>query len=139
MKYTNKKIWEYKKKNEAHCIRIFERKDNILIIENDGTAFLEGCEKAFNFVLEHAKSTNTSALILLDNTHLHMIDSSTKILFLRFQEANNHIKKIATIGNNAFVQQFGKIYQYTCHFTFRIRSFKNKNIALIWLKCKEGR
>jgi len=63
-----------------------------------------------------------------------MIDSSVKLLFLRFKEVNRFIKKIATVGNNYYIKHFGKIHQNTCQFQCLMRSFRDKGIAISWLK-----
>jgi len=138
MDFNGKEVWEYKNDNNTHHVKIFERNNNILVIESKGTAYFEGCEKAFDFILEYAKQTKKQVSILLQNINLHLIDYSVKKLFLRFQEANYYIVRIATVGNNPFINHFGKIYQHTCRFNFTIRSFKNKNIAIIWLNNGES-
>jgi len=126
-------IWKYEKQTRGHIIKIHENGSGILFIENKGIAYLDGCEKAFNFIIEYAQEKNIKVTCLLDNTKLNMIDSSVKLLFLRFQEANLCIEKIAVIGNNYFIKHFGKIHQHTCHFQYQIRSFREKEIAISWL------
>lgn len=128
-----KEIWKYKEPHGIYAITIHENGNGILIIESKGIAYIDGCKEAFNFILNYAKKNNKKVDCLLDNSKLDTIDSSVKLLFLRFQEANHYINKAAIIGNNYILNSYGKIFQHTCRYEYPIRTFNNKTQALSWL------
>ena len=103
MIFGKKKIWEYIDSNNKHFIAIFEIEAGIVGIVSEGTAYIKGCEKAFDFLINYAQNTRKKIGCLLDNAKLNMIDDSTKMFFLKFHETNNFINKIVTVGDNTAI------------------------------------
>ncbi|MEJ2665099.1 MAG: hypothetical protein P8107_13840 [Spirochaetia bacterium] len=133
VKARNSAVWKYSRADGRHKIDIFYYKDNIYIVESKGIAYQEGCSLAFDFIIDTVEKEGSKVCCLLDNTLLSSIDWSFKLLFLKFPLANECFKKIATYGDNLYVQSFAKIYQYTFGRKFQIRAFKEKTLALHWL------
>jgi hypothetical protein len=127
-------VWTYHRPDGKHSITIQHLKDNIFIVESTGIAYQEGCGLAFDFFIDTVKHSGKMIRCLLDNSKLISIDWSFKLLFLKFPLANECFSKIATFGDNMYVRSFGRIYQYTFGRKFTVRSFKNREVALVWLE-----
>ncbi|MBN1798695.1 MAG: hypothetical protein JW822_08960 [Spirochaetales bacterium] len=127
-------VWKYDRPDGKHSIIIHRFKDNLFAIASRGIAYQEGCSLAFDFIIDTVKHSGKRIRCLLDNTGLISVDWSFKLLFLKFPLANECFHKIATCGDNLYLQSFGRIYQYTFGRKFKIRSFKHKEVALAWLE-----
>jgi hypothetical protein len=127
-------VWKYNKPDGKHSIGIYHFKNNIFIAESSGIAYQEGCSLAFDFIIDIVKNSGKRVRCLLDNSKLISVDWSFKLLFLKFPLANECFAKIATCGDNMYLQSFGRIYQYTFGRKLQIRSFKDKEVALAWLE-----
>lgn len=127
-------VWNYSRTDGKHVIAIYHLQENIFSVESRGIAFQEGCSLAFDFIIDTVRNIDKRVCCLLDNTRLISIDWSFKLLFLKFPLANECFCKIATYGDNLYVRSFGRIYQYTFGRKFKIRSFKDKEVALAWLE-----
>lgn len=127
-------VWKYSRPDGKHAIAIYHLKENIFLLESRGIAFQEGCSLAFDFIIDTFQHSGKRVCCLLDNSQLLSIDWSFKLLFLKFPLANECFCKIATYGDNLYVRSFGRIYQYTFGRKFKIRSFKEKLVAMAWLE-----
>jgi hypothetical protein len=133
----NSILWEYKNPNGKQIIRIYKLKEDIYLVKSKGIAYREGCSLAFDFLIDSFEYSGKKIKCLLDNSELYTIDWSFKLLFLKFPLANECLAKVATFGDNLYVQSFGRIYQYTFGRKFKIRSFRNKAVAMGWLMRRE--
>ncbi len=128
------KVWKYKSNNGKSIIIIYEIENGILCIIPEGIACREGCDKAFDFLINYAHKTGGKVRCLIDNTKCKMIDNNSKLLFLRFQEINKNTKKIAVIGSNVLIKKFGQIYKHVFKSLFKVNNFYKHKVAIEWLK-----
>ncbi len=131
---TKEKVWKYKSNNCKCNIIIHEIENGILYIIPEGIMYKEGCDKAFDFLINYAHETGGKIGCLIDNTKCKKIDNNSKLLFLRFQEANKNIKKIAVIGSNVLIKKFGQIYKHVFKSLFKVNNFYKHKVAIEWLK-----